>query len=168
MNIISEIEKTRNRLVNEINREMDLLLERVKGQLDVGEEIFVEKSFESIYPLTDNPAFFKGKKPTAVIFDKRRVEVHTWRKVVQTIMQDCISDKRRKALVFSMCGKIAGNKRVILSTNDDTMDNPLKIDENLYLESQYDVETMLKILTLRILEDVGYDYTKISIALRNK
>ena len=167
MNIIGEIEKTRNRLINEINREMDLLIERTKAHSGADEGVFVEKSFESIYPLTDNPAFFKGKKPTAVIIDNKRVEVHTWRKVVQAIMQDCISDKRRKAIVFSMCGKIAGNKRVILSTNDDTMDNPLKIDENLYLESQYDVETMLKILTLRILEGVGYDYSRISIALRN-
>ncbi len=167
MNIIGEIEKTRNRLLNEVNREMDLLIERAKSHSGVEEDVFVEKSFESIYPLTDNPAFFKGKKPTAVIIDNKRVEVHTWRKVVQAIMKDCISDKRRKAIVFSMCGKIAGNKRVILSTNDDTMDNPLKIDENLYLESQYDVETMLKILTLRILEGVGYDYSRISIALRN-
>ncbi len=167
MNILKEIEVTRNRLINEINAEMDALAERAGKCRRGAEEQVTDVTFECRRPLSDNPAFFKGKKPVAVIFaDNKRVEVHTWKKVVEAIMRDCISDRRRKDMLFSMCGRIAGNTRVILSTDDSSMGSPLKIDENLYIESHYDAETMLKILTQRILNNVGYDYTGISIALR--
>ncbi len=167
MNIIKEIEITRNRLINEINIEMDLLLERVKDFQGDVEKTAVSEIFEYSYPLSDSTAIFKGKKPVAVIFaNNSRVEAHTWKKVVEAIIRDCISDKRKKETLFSMCGRIAGNTRVILSTDNSSMMSPLKIDENLYLESHYDTETLLKILTQRILDNVGYDYTKILIALR--
>lgn len=167
MNIIKEIEITRSRLLNEINTEMDLLLKRVKEYSYTEFETVTEEVYESILPLSDNPAVFKGKKPIAVIFATgKRVEAHTWKQAVTEIMKDCISDKNKRDIVESMCGKLAGNKRVILSKDNTAMTSPLEIDENLYLESHYDAETMLKILTTRILDYVGYDYTKISIALR--
>ena len=46
------------------------------------------------------------------------------------------------------------------------MRSPVQIDEALYVETHYDTETLLRILTTRILDEVGYDYSKIKIAVR--
>ena len=47
------------------------------------------------------------------------------------------------------------------------MRSPLKIEDNLYVETHYDTETLLKILTTRILDVIGYDYRDITITVRN-
>ena len=46
------------------------------------------------------------------------------------------------------------------------MHSPVKIDEALYVETHYDAETLLRILTTRILDAVGYDYSDIRIAIK--
>ena len=48
------------------------------------------------------------------------------------------------------------------------MRSPIKIDEALYVETHYDTETLLRILTTRILDEVGYDYSKIRIAVKTE
>ena len=46
------------------------------------------------------------------------------------------------------------------------MRSPLQIEENLFMETHYDTETLLNILTTRILSPIGYDYSAISVTVR--
>ena len=48
------------------------------------------------------------------------------------------------------------------------MRSPVKIGEALFVETHYDTETLLRILTTRILDEVGYDCGKIQIAVRSE
>ena len=46
------------------------------------------------------------------------------------------------------------------------MRSPVKIDEALYVETHYDAETLMRILTTRILNMVDYDYSGVRIAIK--
>ena len=63
-------------------------------------------------------------------------------------------------------GKILGRNRVLLGSEVGKMRSPIKIDEALYAETHYDAETLLRILTTRILDAVDYDYSGIRIAVQ--
>ena len=89
--------------------------------------------------------------------------------VFKEILQRCNADPEKHVALMNLRGKISGRERVLLSNKPKpgTMRSPLQIDENLYVETHYDTETLLRILTTRILNPVDYDYSKISIAIRN-
>lgn len=68
--------------------------------------------------------------------------------------------------MLDLRGKVQGRNRVLIGNETRKMHSPVKIDEALYVETHYDTETLLKILTTRILDEVGYDYRKIKISVR--
>ena len=47
-----------------------------------------------------------------------------------------------------------------------SMRSPLPIDNAVYAETHYDTETLLKILIVRLIDQVGYGYSGIRIAVK--
>lgn len=106
--------------------------------------------------------YFKGKKPLAVIFQgKRRIEVKTWKEAVLVVMQDCEIGFHEQ--LEYLCGKAYGKQRVLLAEKPDRLQVPLQVGEKIYLEVKFDTESLLRVLTERILYAVGYDYGDIQI-----
>lgn len=174
MNIIQEIQDARAQLIEEVNESFDQLLQRVQSDSvegsasseDQGQE--QNGDYEIIYPLAINPGIFKGKKPTGVLFGENgRVDVGTWKAVFQEILHRCDADPEKHVALMNLRGKISGRERVFLARSSEGMRSPLKLSENLYAETHYDTETLLRIMTTRILDAVGYDYSGISVAIRN-
>ena len=124
------------------------------------------QSFESIHPLSLNPSFFKGERPTGVLFGAERVDVHTWQMAFKEILAHCVADPEAHVNLMNLRGKIAGPKRYILAKDPATMRTPHKIADNLFIETHYDTETLIRILTKRVLDAAGYDYSHISVAIR--
>ena len=169
MNLIEELDAMKNRIIQEVNTEFERLAERMEQENVQVLNRERERAYESIYPLTTDSNIFKGTKPTAVIFGgQTRVDVRTWRQVAEVVMQDCIASRSNRAALQELCGKITGKKRTLLNSNPQGMRSPLRLDENLYMETHYDVENLLNILTTRILEAVHYDYGRISVAIRSR
>ena len=126
------------------------------------------ESFETICPLHSGTAMFKGKKPTGVLFgESDRVDVGTWKKVFREILRRCNADPEKHVSLMNLRGRISGRERILLSKDPDGMRSPLKVADNLYVETHYDTETLLRLLMVRILDAVGYDYRHISVAIRN-
>lgn len=48
------------------------------------------------------------------------------------------------------------------------MDVPIKIDEGLYFEVKFDTEALLTMMTKKVLEPIGYDYSQIIIQYTNR
>lgn len=69
--------------------------------------------------------------------------------------------------LMDLRGKILGRNRVLLGSEKGRMRGPVKISRALYVETHYDTETLLRILTTRILTPIGYDYTGIHVAIQN-
>ena len=87
---------------------------------------------------------------------------------MEETLKDCCKNLERHQMLMDLRGKILGRNRVLLGSETGKMRSPVKIDEALFVETHYDAETLLRILTTRILDEVGYDYSKIQIAVKTE
>jgi len=125
--------------------------------------------FEEVYPLTTSPGIFKGKRPIAVIFPNgERVTTPTWKRLVETVIKRCNEDQTKHNGLMRLRNQIQGRDRTLLGSSVEGMRSPILIDKGLYLETHYDTESLLRIMTGRILDAVGYDYENIKVAIRRK
>ncbi|MDR2089965.1 MAG: hypothetical protein LBP73_11510 [Clostridiales Family XIII bacterium] len=166
MNAIEEIQNIRSEIMLKVDAAFTELIQKLESGSDTSKKRWIG-NYETVYPITANPAIFKGKKPTAVMFGTERIDVSKWKTVVAEIMKRCNSDSEKHVLLMNLRGKISGRERVILAKEDDKMRSPMKISENLYIETHYDTETLLRTLMTRILDAVDYDYSGIKVAVRN-
>lgn len=114
--------------------------------------------------LSVTPTCFKGKKPLAILYpDGTEVEVHTWKQVASQLMRGCAEDELMAARLEDLSGKVFGRDRIILGKTGEGMDVPLKIKDNIYLEAKFDTESLLKVITNRIFDPIGYDYQDIRL-----
>lgn len=168
MDTIQQLQNFRTQLIQEINLYFDGMIQNLRTEQTTNGAIAEVREYESIYPLTATTGIFKGKKPTGVRFpDGTRIDVPTWKKVVETILQRCNSIPIYHKELEKICGKVSGRERVFLANKPDNMRSALKIDDNIYVETHYDTETLLRIITTRILDPIQYDYNGITIAIRN-
>lgn len=157
---LAEVEDFRRQLHELADRKADLLIQHIThGQKNDGLRRL---------PLSAPHSVFKGKKPVAVVLpDGTEIMTTTWRRAAAAIMRDCNADKVRHDRLMYLRGKVSGKLRPILSMSPEQMDAPLKIDERLYLESKYDTETLLTVLTKRVLDVVDYDYRRVTLQYRD-
>ncbi len=168
MDTIQELQNFRTHLIQEINITFDRMIQNLRTEQTSSESVNENREYETLYPLTVGSGIFKGKKPTGIKFpDGTRIDVPTWKKVVEVILQRCNEDPVNHSKLMALRGKLAGRDRIFLGKERGNMRSPVKIDKYLYLETHYDTETLLRILTTRILDAVQYDYSGISIAIRN-
>ena len=62
-----------------------------------------------------------------------------------------------------LCNKVSGRDRVLLSESPDGMNSPICFADGMYFESKFDTETLLHVITKRILDPIGYDYSGIRL-----
>ncbi|MCM1232229.1 MAG: hypothetical protein NC489_19065 [Ruminococcus flavefaciens] len=158
--MLAELEGCRTAMHRLVDAQIDLVVESIQnGKPFPARDI--------ILPLSAAPAQFKGSKPEAVIFpDGRRVEVTKWKTAVTAILQDCANTPPYGERLMAIRGKVLGRQRVILAATPERMDAPLEICPELFMEGKFDTESLLYVLTKRILDPVRYSYIGISIQLR--
>lgn len=167
MNILQEIEAMRKRMLQEINTEFDILIEHVTKEANLGKTREHVSPYEMKYPLTAGSGIFKGKKPTTVVIGEDSIAIRTWKQLVEEVMFRCMKSEIHKSRLEQLAGKISGKKRLLLAKTSDGMRSPLKIDEELYMETHYDTETLLNVLMTRILSPIGFDFSNIYVTVRN-
>ena len=171
MDVVLELQELKEELVREIDEKIEQIIEKLRndGQTVFAGDNVPVREFESVYPLSAGTGIYKGKRPTGIVFaGGERVESATWKKVMEEILKDCCKDERKQKALMDLRGKILGRNRVLVGSETGKMRSPVKIDEALYVETHYDAETLLRILTTRILDEVGYDYSKIRIAVKTE
>ena len=158
-----KLEETRVQLLALVNNSIDSLADR----LNSGEPLTEDGSFatETTYPLSANPALFKGTKPTAIFFGEEKIEVKTWRKAYTIILQRCAAIPKHRDRLMYLRNKITGRSRTFLSDTPDGMDAPIEIAEGIYAESYLDTEWLIRLLTTEILHHAHYDYSDISVSV---
>lgn len=163
MDLISDIREKQNEIIMIVNTLFDELVKEVANiQAEQSEPT---NDFENILPLS-NTKIFKGKKPIAVLFGENRIIAPTWKVVVEIILKEVLKQEDMKEKLYNLRDKLLGRKRIRLSKSPDEMRKPLKLEENLYIETHYDTETLMNLL-LQILNDISYNYNNIKIAIRN-
>lgn len=169
MDLYNELQNLRAELINDINMKFDSILKQIDSTSDNDAKSHHNiNAYETIMPFNMHSAAFKGKKPICVIFPNGlRVNAFTWKNVVSTILGDCVKNKKNEDALKELTGKVSGRNRLFLDSNPENMRSPIKITEGLFMETHYDTETLIRILTTRILDPIQYDYSKITIAIRN-
>lgn len=163
MNLINEIRENQNQLILMINTTFDELVKKVE-KMQRGEEND-EMEYEITYPIT-NTSVFKGKKPIAVKIQNERVITPTWKKVVENILKEVLEDEQMKNKIFGLRDVLLGRVRTRVSKKKDKMRSPLKLCDELYIETHYDTETLMNLL-LEILDSISYDYNNIKVVIKN-
>lgn len=163
MNIINDIREKQNQLIVMINATFDEIVRKVEDLQSGSNEYEIE--YESAYPIT-NTTGFKGKKPIAVKISNERITTPTWKIVVEKILKQVLKEKEMEDRLMALRDKILGRKRTRVSSSDVTMRSPLKLNENLYVETHYDTETLMNFL-IQILSEIHYDYNSIEIIIKN-
>ena len=145
---------------------VDQYYDRLVQSIKTGEPLPAQND---VLPLSADSAQFKGRKPMAVIFpDGRRVDVSKWKAVAVVILQECVGTPLYGERLMAIRGKVMGRDRMILAASPDGMNVPLEIIPELFMEGKFDTESLLYVLTKRILEPVGYSYHNIKIELRGQ
>ena len=160
--LIAEIRKKQDEMIIMINATFDEIIRKV-GNLNLDNNI-EKNEYEVSYPLT-NVGGFKGEKVIAVIINGERYIVPTWKIAVKTILDEVLKDNRMKSKMNFLCDKLLGRVRNRLAHTSDGMRSAIKLDENLYMETHYDTETLMRFL-LQILNEINYDYSKIQVVLK--
>ena len=171
MDTAKELQVLREELIREIDEKIGQMLKKLQNENNTNHQKnhVQTRVYESVYPLNVGTGIYKGKRPTAVKFPGEvRKECPTSKKVIEEIMKHCSKNLERHQMLMDLRGKILGRNRVLLGSETGKMRSPVKIDEALFVETHYDAETLLRILTTRILDEVGYDYSKIQIAVKTE
>ena len=152
--ILQQIEAYRTML----HAEIDEIFTKLSQTLKTGSrgETFYE------LPLTTTSSNFKGLKPSAIIYkDGEKVKVRTWREVAEQLLKRCDATKHEELVKISE--DMQGRTRSIMSTKASGLQKPMEVGVGIYMESYYDTETFMRIVTKRIFDKIGYDYTGIKI-----
>lgn len=158
--VLKEVERSRVRMHEIVDERFDNFVR--KAVTEDGQKM------SSSLPLGTNLAAFKGEKPAAIFLPGQgEIPVKNWKKAVATILQDCNADPQRHERLMELRNKVYGNFRTILADKPDGMSAPLEIDEGLYFESKFDTEALLRVLTTKVLDEVGYEYHGILVQLRD-
>lgn len=177
MKTIQELQNLRTELIQQmiqdINEKFDALIynlqmEQHEIENNVCGQVAEVRACEVLYPLTVSAGVFKGEKPIGVCFgDGRRVAVTKWKQVATVILQECNRDIDCHNRLMQLRDTVKGRDRILLGSEIGKMRSPMKIDDNLYIETHYDAESLIRILTTRILDPINFNYNNIKIAIRN-
>lgn len=151
------VEKLRKELHEMVDRELNILIQR----LDTDEPV---EEVDVILPLSTMPSYFKGKKPLSLVYpDGTEVSVTSWKNLAYHLLNDCAKNPEMRNRLHHIQNKVSGRDRVLLSSTGEGMDRPIEFCDNMFFESKFDAETMLRVITARIFKPIGYDYHRINL-----
>ncbi|MDR1309815.1 MAG: hypothetical protein LBL95_07970, partial [Deltaproteobacteria bacterium] len=101
--------------------------------------------------------FFIRQKPSAVLFGGETITVKKWSGVYRVIYERVNRDTQVLEDLLYLRNKAAGTVRVLISDTPAGMRKPLNVDEEIFVETHYGVETMFNIMVDWILRYVLCD-----------
>lgn len=152
-----------------MHRMIDNHYDGLRSCIESGERITATHAVPRSLHLTVPPSVFRGEKPvTVTLADGTTVPTPTWKSVVATVLNDCNSNPQMHERLMQIRGSVAGRYRVILGDDPFQMQVPVKIDDDLYFEGKFDAEYLMKMMTEKVLNRIGYDYSGIVVTLRTE
>lgn len=114
--------------------------------------------------LSTMPAYFKGKKPISIVYpDGTEVYASNWRQLAHHLLKGCTEDGVMLDRLHDLCGKVSGRDRLLFADSGDGMDAPIEFYPKMFFEGKFDTESLLKVITTRIFDPIGYDYSGINL-----
>lgn len=110
------------------------------------------------------PAYFKGKKPLSILYPNgTEVYASTWRQFAHHLLLGCAEDEVMHYRLRELRGHVYEKGRLLFSDSGEGMTSPIEFYFDMYFECDFDTESLLKAITSRILDPIGYDYSEINL-----
>ena len=77
--------------------------------------------------------------------------------MVKQLLQDCNSEPKMHYGLVQLADTLYHDGRLLLGSNTEQMIEPIKIDDELYLESGFDNAKLLDIVKDKVFSPLGYD-----------
>lgn len=77
--------------------------------------------------------------------------------VVKQLLQDCNSEPKMHYGLVQLADTLYHDGKLLLGSNTEQMIEPIKIDDELYLESSFDNAKLLDIVKDKVFSPIGYD-----------
>lgn len=152
--LLSECEYINDKIRRYINSQCDNLKMKITGEELIPTPIYL-----------DDPHIFIGSKPIKLIIGTEEYAVSKWREVTFILLSEI--NKAHYDEIREIADRYRGKCRIILGSSGIGMDNPMKIDDDLYFEGHFGVEATITHL-LRICRYTGFDTRKILVSIRER
>ncbi len=104
----------------------------------------------------------RGTKPTLVRYGDDTIPVTSWKRAFAAVLDICNRQEHYHEALLTICNETLGRSRKVIADSPQGMLSPLKVDDNLYVETNFSTEALLKLLRDRILNRIDFDSRSIT------
>lgn len=99
----------------------------------------------------------RGTKPTLVRYGEDSIPVTSWKRAFAAVLDICNRQESYHEALLAARNETMGRGRKVMADSPQGMLSPLKIDDGLYVETNFSTEALLKLLRDRILSWIDFD-----------
>lgn len=104
----------------------------------------------------------RGTKPTLVRYGDEVIPVTSWKRAFAAVLDICNRQEHYHEALLAIRNETLGRSRKVIADSPQGMLSPLKVDDNLYIETNFSTEALLKLLRDRILNRIDFDSRSIT------
>ena len=104
----------------------------------------------------------RGTKPTLVRYGDEVIPVTSWKRAFAVVLDICNRQEHYHEALLAIRNETLGRSRKVIADSPQGMLSPLKVDDNLYIETNFSTEALLKLLRDRILNRIDFDNRSIT------
>ena len=104
----------------------------------------------------------RGTKPTLVRYGDEVIPVTSWKRAFAAVLDICNRQEHYHEALLAIRNETLGRSRKVIADSPQGMLSSLKVDDNLYIETNFSTEALLKLLRDRILNRIDFDSRSIT------
>lgn len=168
--VLERLGALRTSLIREINRQINGIIR--DGGADTPRRntpVIRENSGQVVVPgetmgiaLYGDISTLRGTKPTLVRYGDDVIPVTSWKRAFATVLDICNRQEHYHEALLAIRNETLGRSRKVIADSPQGMLSPLKVDDNLYIETNFSTEALLKLLRDRILSRIDFDSRSIT------
>lgn len=166
--VLQQLNSLRTSLIREVNRQIDGIIRaggaprRDPPNLRENSRQMAASDGTMSIGLHGNISTLRGTKPTLVKCDGDAIPVTSWKQAFAAILEICNRQEHYHEALLAARNGTMGRSRKVIADSPQGMLSPLKVDDSLYVETNFSTEALLKLLRDRILNRIDFDSRSIS------
>lgn len=166
--ILRQLNSLRTFLIREINHQIDGIIRaggaprRNPSNLRENSRQIVASEGTMSIGLHGDINTLRGTKPTLVKCDGDAIPVNSWKQAFAAVLEICNRQEHYHEALLAARNGTMGRSRKVIADSPQGMLSPLKVDDSLYVETNFSTEALLKLLRDRILNRIDFDSYSIS------
>ena len=168
--VLARLNALRTSLIREINRQINGIIR--DGSTDTPHRstpVVRETSGQMVasgeamgIALYGDISTLRGTKPTLVRYGDEVIPVTSWKRAFVAVLDVCNRQEHYHEALLAIRNETLGRSRKVIADSPQGMLSPLKVDDNLYIETNFSTEALLKLLRDRILNRIDFDSRNIT------